>query len=143
MANLLSQGTQLFISDLASPEVYAAVGQVVSISGPDGSAAEINVTNLDSSGVEIVPGIPDNGSVSLEVIYDQATATTKHATLYDARTSQVLQNLEIRLTDSPRTTLAFSAYVMQFSLSAGVDDKVGATFGIRVTGGVTITPAAS
>jgi len=143
MSNLLSQGSQIFISSLASPEVYTAVGQVVSMSGPDGSAAEITVTNLDSSAVEIVPGLPDNGSVSLDVIYDQATASTKHATIYDARTSQVLQKFEIRLTDSPRTVLAFSAYVLGFSLSLGVDDKVGATFNLRVTGGVTITPAAS
>jgi len=144
MSNLLSQGSQIYMKDLAvSPQVFEAIGQVVSVSGPDGSAAEIPVTNLDSVAVEIVPGIPDNGNVSLEVVYDQATASTKHADMYNARTSQVLQEFEIRLTDSPRTTLAFSAYIMQFSLSLGVDDKIGATFGLRTTGGVTITPAAS
>ena len=39
MANLLSQGTGIYISDLASPEVFSEIGQVMTISGPDGLIA--------------------------------------------------------------------------------------------------------
>lgn len=110
----------------------------MTISGPDGSASEIDVTNLASSAKEFVVGLPDEGSVSLEVSFDYA-GSIQHDTLYAARTSQVLQNFQIRLSDSPRTTIAFSAYVTQFSLSLGVDDKVGATFGLRITGAAPIS----
>ena len=40
MANLLSQGTVLYMKDLAvSPQIFEAVGQVISITGPDGLIA--------------------------------------------------------------------------------------------------------
>jgi hypothetical protein len=142
MANLLSQGTGLYMKDLTtSPQVFEEVGQVISITGPDGSAAEIDVTNLASSAKEFVIGLPDNGSVQFEVSFDYASATAKHDDLLTARNTvpQVLQEFEIRLSDSPRTTLAFSAYVSTFSLSLGVDDKVGASFSLRISGAFTIT----
>ena len=141
MANLLSQGTGIYISNLASPEVWSEIGQVMSISGPDGSASEIDVTNLASTGKEFVIGLPDNGNVSLECSFDHASATANHDTLVAARNAvpQVLQHFQLRLSDSPRTTLDFQAYVTQFSLSLGVDDKVGATFGLRISGGFTIS----
>jgi hypothetical protein len=85
--------------------------------------------------------LPDNGSVSMEVSFDYASATANHDTLWAARSAvpQILQHFEIRLSDSPRTVLAFGAFVSQFSLSLGVDDKVGATFSLRISGAVTIT----
>ena len=138
MSNLLSQGTGIYISDLASPEVFTEIGQVMTISGPDGSASEIDVTNLSSTAKEFVIGLPDEGSVSLEVSFDYA-GSVQHDTLHAARISQVLQHFQIRLSDSPRTTIDFQAYVTQFSLSLGVDDKVQATFGLRITGAATIT----
>ncbi|MDB4312007.1 phage tail protein [bacterium] len=139
MANLLSQGTGIYISDLASPEVFSEIGQVMTISGPDGSASEIDVTNLSSTAKEFVIGLPDEGSVSLEVSFDYQSATAGHDTLHTARISQILQHFQIRLSDSPRTVVDFQAYVTQFSLSLGVDDKVQATFGLRITGAATIT----
>ena len=57
MANLKSQGCGIRIFDTtASPNAYAEIGQVISISGPDGSASEIDVTNLASSAKEFVIG---------------------------------------------------------------------------------------
>ena len=140
MSNLLSQGTSIWMNDLtASPVAFAAIGQVMTISGPDGSASEIDVTNLASTAKEFVIGLPDEGSVQLEVSFDYASATAMHDKLHTARSSQVLQTFEIRLSDSPATVIAFSAYVVTFSLSLGVDDKVGATYGLRITGAATIT----
>src|SRR5210317_45028 len=96
MANLLSQGSGIWLSDDASPEVYTEVAQVVSLSGPDGSAAEINVTALDSTAAEFVMGLPDEGNVSVEVIYDPTD--TNHTALYNARAAQSLKHFQIRLT---------------------------------------------
>jgi len=138
MANLLSQGSSIWRMDTSvSPNAYSEIGQVMSISGPDGSASEIDVSNLASTAKEFVIGLPDNGSVSLEVSFDYASATANHDTLITSRTAQTLDTFQIRLSDSPQTTMTFTAYVTQFSLSLGVDDKVGATFGLRISGGVT------
>ena len=98
MANLLSQGTGIYLNDLtASPVAFAEIGQVMTISGPDGSASEIDVTNLASSAKEFVIGLPDEGSVSMEVSFDYQSATAMHDKLHTARNSQVLQSCEIRL----------------------------------------------
>ena len=140
MANLKSQGSGIRISDLASPEVFSDIGQVISISGPDGSASEIDVTNLASAAKEFVIGLPDEGSVSIEVVFDYSAAvSTGHETLHAARASQVQQHMRIFLSDSPETIIDFQCFVTSFSLSLGVDDKLGATFGIRITGAATIT----
>jgi len=140
MANLLSQGSSIWRQSLASESpasTYEEIGQVMSISGPDGSASEIDVSNLASTAKEFVIGLPDNGSVQLEVSFDYQDSTLQHDTLLTARTAQTLDNYQIRLSDSPMTSLSFAAYVTQFSISLGVDDKVSATFGLRISGGVT------
>ena len=85
--------------------------------------------------------LPDNGSVAFEVSFDYKSATAKHDDLLTARNTvpQPLLNFELRLSDSPQTVIAFAAYVSQFSLSLGVDDKVGASFSLRISGAFTIT----
>ena len=39
MANLLSQGTTLYMASLGSPAGFEAIGQVISLTGPDGLIA--------------------------------------------------------------------------------------------------------
>jgi hypothetical protein len=139
MANLKSQGCGIRIYDTTvSPNAYNEIGQVMSISGPDGSVTEIDVTNLSSSAKEFIIGLPDEGSVSLEVSWDHASATAQHDTLWTARANATEENIQIFLTDSPNTTLTFQAFVTTYSISLGVDDKVAATIGLRITGAVTI-----
>ena len=99
------------------------------------------MTNLASTAKEFVIGLPDEGSVQLEVSFDYATASLKHDTLHAARAAvpQVLQHFQIRLSNSPRTKITFNAYVTTFSMSLGTDDKVGATFTLRITGAAVIS----
>ena len=136
MAALKSQGTSVSVCAAAtSPLVYEAISQVVNWSGPDGSASEIDVTALDSAAKEFLMGLPDEGNLSIECIHDPNEAS--HETLRAARANQTLMSFQIALTDSPQTTYTVDGYVMGFTLSAGVDDKVGATYSIRLTGAVT------
>ena len=139
MANLKSQGCGIFLSDGASPEVYTEVGQVMSISGPDGSTGEIDVTNLASTIKEFVPSLPDMGTVSCEASWDHATTANNHAAISTAFLAQETKNWEIRLSDSPRTVVAFSGFPNSFSTSIGVDDKVGLTFGVRIIDTYSVT----
>lgn len=139
MANLKSQGCELWMLDTSvSPNAYVQIGQVTSIAGPDGSTGEIDVTNLSSSAKEFVPSLPDWGAVTLDVVWDYATTSTNHNDLWTDFAAQTTGTYQIRLSDSPQTTMTFSAFPNQNSISIAVDDKVGASIGLRITSSVTI-----
>jgi hypothetical protein len=133
MSNLLSQGCALYKGDTASPIAYTEVGQVQSISGPDGSTGEIDVTNLASTIKEFVPSLPDMGSVSCEASFDYADSTNQQAAISADFLAQTTGDWQIRLSDSPRTVISFRGFPNAYATSIGVDDKVGLTFGVRIS----------
>ena len=139
MANLKSQGTAIYMGDAASPIVYTEIGQVISISGPDGTTGEIDVTNLSSTAKEFVASLPDWGTISMEVSWDHATTANQHAALFTDFSAQTTGDYQIRLSDSPRTTMQIRGFPNQYSVSVGVDDKVTANIGIRNVAAVTIS----
>ncbi len=139
MANLKSQGCEIYIGDGASPQQYTAIGQVISISGPDGSTGEIDVTNLSSTAKEFIPSLPDFGTVTLDVVWDHATTANQHAQLWTDFSAQTTGHYQIRLTDSPRTKLTFDAFPNAYPINIAVDDKVGASIGLRITSTVVIS----
>lgn len=141
MANLKSQGCTISKGDDASPQALSLIGQVISISGPDGSTGEIDVTNLSSTAKEFIPSLPDFGTTTLDVVFDHATASTLHADLFTDFSDQVTGYYQIALTDSPNTLISFSAFPNAFPISLAVDDKVGASIGLRITSTVTIGTA--
>ena len=134
MAYLKSQGCYIGKADANSPIGYDTIGQVVSISGPDGNVPEVDVTHLLSTGKEFVGGLPDFGNVTLTVIWDKATTSTQHDALYTDFTAQTVDGYRIFFSDSPQSTLTFNAYPSQYSWTLGVDERVEATIGLKVTG---------
>ncbi len=54
-------GTQFLRGDAASPEVFTAVGDVISISGPSIVKDEIEVTALDSTAKEFISDLDNPG----------------------------------------------------------------------------------
>ena len=58
-------GTEFRLGSTASPPVYTAVAEILSISGPEVSVEEIEVTSLGSTGgyKEYVSGLKDGGTV--------------------------------------------------------------------------------
>ena len=134
---LEAQGMDIQLSDDASPEVYTSIGQINSITGPDGSAAEIDVTDLSSSAKEFKMGLADEGSVTLEGFY--IPTDTQHAALRTKKNSRVTGNFKIVFTDSPQTTWSFAAYVTGLSLTAGVDAALTGSITLRITGSITET----
>lgn len=134
---LESQGVTIGVGDAASPEVYTTITEVTEITGPDGSASEIDVTDLSSSAKEYKRGLPDNGSVSFTLMY--IPSDTQHAQLrsdFDSSTEQA-RNYRITFTDSPATTWTFSAYVSTFSISNSIDGSLTASVALRVKGVIT------
>ena len=133
MAYLKSQGCSIYrMGD--SPQ--AEIEQVVSISGPDGSVGEIDVTHLASTGKEYIGALPDFGQISLEVVWDPTLAT--HSAIWTDFLAQTVASYQIRLSDSPQSTLTFSAYPSQYSAQLATDDRVSATISLKVSGSVTL-----
>ena len=131
MTAIKSQGVT-FGRSTDGGSVYNDVGEITSIAGPGGSAAVIDVTNLSSAAKEKLIGLPDEGQITLEVNLDPGDA--QQIGLKDDRASQTKRDFKITLTDTSSTELTFQAFCLGFVINAAIDDKVGATITLEVTG---------
>lgn len=132
---LSSQGMTIAVGDAASPEVFTTINEVKSIDGPGGQTAEIDVTDLNSTGKEYQLGLQDEGDITLDINY--LPNDTQHAQLRADRAAGTKRNYRITFTDSPTTTWTFEGLVKGFSISNSVDSVTGASVTIRVTGSIT------
>jgi len=137
MATLQTQGCQILKGNGASPEVFTALGEVIDMSLDSGGAAEIDITNLDSTAKEFNLGLPDYGNVSISCNYDPDDAQqTALKTDYDGQDSG---NYRIDMSDSPQTTFSFTAYVSSWNAPRVTpDDVVKLDATLRITGAVTV-----
>ena len=103
---LQSQGMVIQIGDAASPELYTTIAEVMSIDGPGGSAAVIDVTDLSSTAKEKRAGLQDEGHVSFEMNY--LPANVQHILLRTQRAAGTVTSFRIVFTDSQQRTLTFS-----------------------------------
>jgi acetylornithine deacetylase/succinyl-diaminopimelate desuccinylase-like protein len=134
MATLEAQGTTLSISLGTSPTSFTSIGNVIDINGPGGQASVIDVTNLSSVAREKRMGLPDEGQVTFNIQLDPDL--TSHQVVRDARKNRTQCEFRITLTDTTPTSLIFSGFVLNFSVSLAVDDVVKASVVIEVTGAV-------
>lgn len=140
MVALKSEGVCLYISsDVGSPATRALIGELVDFTGPGGQAAIIDVTHLKSTAKEKLVGLPDEGQISMNLNLDPADVGQREC--WEARAAQELRDFELELTDTAGTVLLFQGFVLEFSISAGVDDKISASITIEISGSVTGFPA--
>lgn len=139
MTKIKSQGTKLFVgTEDADVEAYDAdnlvqVKGLRSIGNPDGEAAEIDTTDLDSEATEFMMGLPDNGkfSVSGHAIDDDPGQVACLA----AREAQELR--WVRVTDSKGKFARFKAIVPRFSnLGAEVNGVKPVEGTFRISGAI-------
>jgi len=133
---LASQGMTISVGDAASPEVYTTISDNSDISGPDGSAGEIEVTDLSSTAKEFKRGLTDNGNISMTIMF--IPANVQHAQLRSDFNSstEIARNYQMTFTDSPATLWTFSAYVASLSVSNSLDGVTTANVTLRVKGGI-------
>lgn len=130
-----AQGTVVKIGAAAgSPTEYIEIGNVTSFNGFDGSASVIDKTNLRSTAKEFMLGLVDNGMLSLNV--DLAWADSGQAAVEAARVSGAQQCFQVILPAGTTPTASFYGYVMKFSKSGGVDQKVAGTIEVKIDGPV-------
>lgn len=136
MSNAIeTQGTLIQRGDGAATETFDTIAEITNFDGPGGSASEIDVTSLDSTAREFLMGLKDEGQFTFGC--NLVPGDTAQSGLRDDRDNRTLRNFKIVLTDASNTTLTFSAYVMTFSISGAVDDKIGASVTLRISGAVT------
>lgn len=128
MAAIDAQGTTFTINS-------QTVGGVISFSGFDGEAADIDVTTLASTAKEYRQGLQDFGNFSLEVNRDPDDAGQAQALTQKA--AQTTSTCVLSFTDVATLNVAtFTAYVKSVSLSGGVDDVARGTINMKITGSV-------
>lgn len=122
---------------------FVRVGGVAAINNiRSGTAAEIDVSDLQSTAKEFVTGLADNGSMDISGFYDPNDEGQR--TLETLRETGAVNNFRVGVRNtisvgSPTgfTTLSFSGFVQTFPISMGVDAAVSFTTTIRITGAIT------
>lgn len=117
----------------ATSVTFTNIANVKTFTGFDGSASEIDVTNLDSTAKEFRLGLVDPGQFTFEVDYD--AANVGHIALRAKQVSGVLSNFKLTLPDA--TVVTFGAFVKKFSLGGGVDAVAKTSVDLRISGAVT------
>lgn len=136
MANAIeTQGFIFEIGNEDSPLTYTAVSEVVSFTGFDGQANEIDVTHLQSTAKEFLMGLQDFGTFSIDCSY--LPADSGQDKMRAAKASREVQ--QFRVTFSDTSTATFAGFVTTGPVSGGVDAKVDTSFAVRITGDVTFS----
>ena len=130
-----SQGTKLEISDGSSPVTFVRVKGVSEMSGFDGTAAEIDTTDLDSTAKEKRMGLQDYGNISVTAQFLAADAG--QMLMRAAKLSRDPQDFKITLSDNK--IFAFKGFVSAAPFSVGVDAITNGGFTIIVDGDVTLS----
>ncbi len=134
------QATVLSIGAVTgSPAALITIGDIVDFTGPGGSAAVIDVTSLESTAIDKLIGLPDEGQVSMSLNLVFGDEVQREC--WEARAAQEIRNFSIVFTDTASTELTFTGFVLEFSISGAVNDKVSANITIEVSGLVSGFPA--
>jgi hypothetical protein len=116
--------------------VFTTIPEIKTFTGPGGSAAVIDVTDLQSAAKEKRMGLADEGQLQFTINYIPDNQV--HMDLREDRATRVERDFRITFTDSsPATTWTFSGFVMGFSVSGAVDGVVEAQVTIEITGAIT------
>lgn len=113
------------------------IANLTSIGGLDLSADDIDVTEHDSADDyrEFIQGMKDGGAVSLEGNFVSVTELQKLKTLFD---SGDVVAMEIVFPDT-LGKWAFNGYVNALSTDEPMDDKIGFSASVKVTGKPTLS----
>jgi hypothetical protein len=121
----------------ATPVTFTQVNNVASYTGFDGSASELDRSNLSSTAKEYILGLVDPGQFSLDLHTDMNDAG--QAALRAKQQSGVITNFKLVLPGVvANLTYTFTGYVKKFTQTGGVDQVVKASVDIRISGPVTL-----
>jgi len=115
-----------------------AIGNIISIGGPDMSKDAIDKSTMDSTNKwrEFFGGMKDGGEISLEINYDGTALGT--ANLLAAQMTETAQSVALVFPDGTNSTassdFSFSGFLTALGHAIPLDDKVTQSVTIKVTG---------
>ncbi|WAV92472.1 hypothetical protein NB643_04535 [Oxalobacter aliiformigenes] len=128
-----AQGSSIAINTAESGEAtWTKIKNVISFTGFDGAASEIDVTDLDSTAKEYRLGLQDYGKFSFEMHIDRTDAG--QLALEAARKSGKVVQLKLTLPDGEAAT--FNVLVKSTPISGGIDAVLKGSVETRITGDV-------
>lgn len=121
----------------ATPTEWIKVGQLTDIKATSDTSPDIEVTDLDSTTKEWMPGLPDTGTVSMNVFcVDSDTGLAAVEAAFDAR---VVKSFKVTYPSGATPIRTFSAYVKAFPKvgDASKDSVVTGSIELKRSGSVT------
>ena len=139
MAGMDGFGSELRRGDGATPEVYTAIANVTSLSGPAMERETIDVTAHDSpeQWMEFIGGLKDGGEVSMDVNYHPGEGT--HNLLQDDFDDTAARNFRLVFPDPDETAWQLSLILTGLEPEYPYDEKLECSCTWKVTGKPTLT----
>lgn len=137
-----TKGLQLQRGDGGGSEVFTTIGEVTNIKGPSEKAGQLDATSFDSTAMEFIAGLSDNGEVTFDVNFVGSDAQ-QQGLRTDLRNG-TLRNFKIIINDhaTTKTTVAFAAIVTASpELSGSVNQVIKGSCSLKVSGLATWTYA--
>lgn len=116
----------------ATPVAYTKINGVVSFDGFDGAASELDTTDLDSTAMEYISGLKDEGKFGFEVKVLKTDAG--QLALRAARTSGAVVAMKLTLPDA--AVASFNCLVKTMPTSGGVNAVLKGKIDTRISGPV-------
>lgn len=118
---------------------YTLIAEILSFSGPNETAKQIEVTSLDSTAKEYIGGLVDGGEVSFEMNFLGGNAQQQG--IRSDMVGRLKRDWTVILNDAVTTvptSFTFTAVVTAFSMKGSVDNPVTASVTLKMTGAPTI-----
>jgi len=113
--------------------------ELISYSGPSGGAAVIDITHFDSAAHEKLQGLPDEGNITLETNLTSAISETTGCLAKIRKMRDARQVGHLTLKYSTDTIIQALGYIISLTPSGAVDDKIGLSIVVEITGKATWT----
>jgi len=121
----------------------STAGNIISISGPNGTREAIKVSTMDSANKydEFIPGMLDAGDVTVELNYDGTAAGTANM-LNSAKTNSAA-TIIVKMTDGTTTSqCSASGFITSLGHAIPYDGKITQSLGLKLSGAMTFTDEA-
>lgn len=137
MTSATTSNWQFELASTASPEVWAAIEEVFSVSGLGQTNEQIDVTSFDSAGSrEFIGGLADGQEMTVEANYYPTAA--QQANLKAAVEAKTNRNFRLRFTgSSPEDVFTFTGSPLSWVIGPSSEDKNTITFTVKISGAIT------
>lgn len=126
-----AQGTSITIEGIE-------VENMITFSGLEGEASDLDATNMSSAAKENRAGMDDPSGFALEIHPDYSDSALGQNELREAQGDGYPRSFIVTLPDN--TVLTFSAYVKNAtSVNGGVDTALGGSVALVISGGVFVS----